>query len=83
MKVTLFTSNNHRHNYLINLLSNYCDELYVVQEFKTFLKSKNVSKHKKKNIIEKYFTKVLEAESQIFKKNQQTLIIKILKLFQF
>jgi len=79
MKVTLFTSNNHRHNYLINLLSNYCDELYVVQEFKTFLKSKNVSKHKKKNIIEKYFTKVLEAESQIFKKESTNINNKNIK----
>ena len=35
MKVTLFTSNNHRHNYLINLLFNICDELWVVQESKT------------------------------------------------
>ena len=26
MKITLFTSNNNRHNYLINLLFNICDE---------------------------------------------------------
>ena len=32
MKITLFTSNNNRHNYLINLLSEVSDELYVIQE---------------------------------------------------
>lgn len=68
MKITLFTSNSNRHNYFINLLSNYCDQLYVVQESKTFFKSNNVSKQTEKNIIEKYFIKVLEAESQVFKK---------------
>ena len=32
MKITLFTSNNIRHNYLIKLLSNISEELFVVQE---------------------------------------------------
>ena len=44
MKVTLFTSNNYRHNYLINLLSNFCDELWVVQECKTLFTGKNDEK---------------------------------------
>ena len=68
MKVTLFTSNNHRHNYLINLLSNICDELWVVQECKTLFTGKNDEKYQNKNIIEKYFIKVLEAQNTIFKK---------------
>jgi len=68
MKVTLFTSNNHRHNYLINLLSNFCDELWVVQECKTLFTGKNDEKYQNKNIIEKYFIKVLEAQNKIFKK---------------
>ena len=38
MKITLFTSDKIRHNYLIQLLSNVSDELFVIQE-----KSKNVS----------------------------------------
>ena len=68
MKVTLFTSNNHRHNYLINLLSNFCDELWVVQECKMLFTGKNDGKYQNKNIIEKYFIKVLEAQNKIFKK---------------
>ena len=40
MKVTLFTSNNLRHKYLIKLISTYCDELLVVQESKSFIKKK-------------------------------------------
>ena len=68
MKVTLFTSNNDRHNYLINLLSNFCDELCVVQERKTLFTGKNFEKYENKNIIEKYFIKVLEAQNKIFKK---------------
>ena len=68
MKVTLFTSNNHRHNYLINLLSNFCDELWVVQECRTLFTGKNDEKYQNLNIIEKYFNKVLEAQNKILKK---------------
>ena len=68
MKITLFTSNNHRHNYLINLLSNVCDELWVVQECKTLFPGKNGSKHPKSEIIENYFNHVKKAENKIFKK---------------
>ena len=67
MKITLFTSNNYRHNYLINLLSNFCDELWVVQECKTLSAVKIEEKYQNKNIIEKYFIKVLEAQNKIFK----------------
>ena len=45
MKVTLFTSNNNRHNYFINLLSNLCDELWVIQECKTLFTGKNDEKY--------------------------------------
>ena len=68
MKVTLFTSNNHRHNYLINLLSNFCDELWVVQECKTLFTGNSDKKYPNKYIIKKYFIKVLEAQNKIFKK---------------
>ena len=68
MKITLFTSNNYRHNYLINLLSNFCDELWVVQECTTLFTGKSDEKCQDKNIIEKYFIKVLEAQNNIFKK---------------
>ncbi len=66
MKITLFTSNNNRHNYLVNLLSNICDELWVVQESKSLFLEKNTNS--KIEIIEKYFHYVEEAENKIFKK---------------
>ena len=79
MKVTLFTSNNYRHNYLINLLSNFCDELWVVQECKTIFTGKNDEKYQNSNIIEKYFIKVLEAQNKIFKKEFVNKNIKNIK----
>ena len=36
MKITLITSNQNRHKFLTNLLSNISSELYVIQEKKTF-----------------------------------------------
>ena len=50
MKITLFTSNNLRHNYLINLLSNCCERLFVIQEQNPFLISKNTIS-KQNNVI--------------------------------
>jgi hypothetical protein len=50
MKITLFTSNNYRHNYLINLLSNFCDELWVVQECITLFACKNDEKYSGRKI---------------------------------
>jgi len=79
MKVTLFTSNNYRHNYLINLLSNFCDELWVVQECTTLFTGKSDKKCKDQNIIEKYFTKVLDAQNKIFKKEYVNKNIKNIK----
>ena len=55
MKITLFTSNNYRHNYLINLLSNICEELWVVQESGTLFTRKNGGKYPGSEIIENYF----------------------------
>ena len=36
MKITLFTSNDKRHNFFINMLSEVSEELFVVQECKQF-----------------------------------------------
>lgn len=83
MRVTLFTSNNFRHNYLINYLSNFCDELFVVQECKPlFVEIKN-EEIQSLNVIEKYFKKVNEAQNKIFKKelvNKNNKNIKILSI---
>ena len=35
MKITLFTSNDKRHNFFINMLPEVSEELFVVQECKT------------------------------------------------
>jgi len=83
MKITLFTSNNNRHNYLINLLSNICDELWVVQECKTLLPGKNANRYSKSKIIESYFNYVKEAENKFFRKeyvNKNSKNIKILPI---
>ena len=83
MKVTLFTSNNIRHNYLINLFSNFCDELWVVQEYKTLFTKKNDEKYQDSNIKKKYFSKVTEAQNKIFKQkfeNKDNMNIKKLPI---
>ena len=67
MRITLFTSNNNRHKYLINLLSNCCNQLYVVQECKTLFTGKNDIHYQKSEIIEKYFTNVQKAQNKFFK----------------
>ena len=85
MKITLFTSNNFRHNYLINLLSNICDELWVIQEYKNLSTKKNNVKYEKSKIIKEYFDKVLEAQNKIFKKefiNENNKKIKILSILK-
>ena len=83
MKITLFTSNNNRHNYLINLLFNICDELWVVQECKTLFPGKNANRYSKSKIIESYFNYVKEAENKFFRKeyvNKNSKNIKILPI---
>ncbi len=66
MKITLFTSDKTRHNYLIKLLSQVCKKLFVVQE-----KSKNLSEttpdnYIKSEIVNDYFKKVNTAQKKIF-----------------
>ena len=68
MKITLFTTSQSRHNYLINLLSNSCKELFVVQENRTV--SGNVPDHyTPSKIMQKYFGNVADAEKKIFGKS--------------
>jgi methionyl-tRNA formyltransferase len=71
MKVTLFTSENLRHNYLINLLSHFCDELWVVQECKNIYPKKKNQKVQISDVIKTYFNKVIEAQNKIFKKRYE------------
>ena len=79
MNITLITSDQIRHNYLVNLLSNIATKLNVIQEKKTFFSNQNKISNLKKN----YFLKVDEAQKKIFgntaidKKNKN---IKLLSL---
>ena len=84
MKVTLFTSNNKRHNYLINLLSGISDELYVIQECGTIFPGIVPGHYQASSIMKKYFENVNNAQSQIFgnsyinNKNKNIKILPIL-----
>ena len=83
MKITLFTLNNRRHNYFINLLSSVCDELWVVQECKNLSIKKKLDEPFETETIEMYFSHVKEAENKIFKKeyaNKSSKKIKTLSI---
>lgn len=71
MKITVFTANQRRHNFLINQLSNICDELFVVQESRTIFPGLNEGYYDKSEIMNEYFKKVINAEIKIF---QETFI---------
>ena len=58
MKITLFTANQNRHNYLVNLLSNNSDELFVVQENRTIFPGIVPGHYPASEIMKKYFKKV-------------------------
>ena len=66
MNITLITSDQSRHNYLINSLDKICNKLLVIQEKKLGSKL-SVTSHtvfsKYKNL---YFKNVLNAEKKIF-----------------
>lgn len=68
MKITLITSNQIRHKYLINLLSSVCDKLYVLQEFVTMNQNVVPSYYHGTKIMRDYFIKVSEAQIKIFGK---------------
>ena len=66
MKITLFTSNKNRHNYLINFLSKISDELFVVQECGTIFPGVIPGHYPASTIMKRYFEKVKDAEFEIF-----------------
>ena len=66
MKITLFTSNKNRHNYLINLLSEVSDQLYVIQECGTIFPGIVPGHYQASSIMKKYFENVNNAQSQLF-----------------
>lgn len=66
MKITLFTANNLRHNYLINLLSTISDELFVVQECSTIFQGIVPGHYPASDNMKKYFSRVNKAQSKFF-----------------
>ena len=66
MKITLLTANQNRHNYLINLLSNNCDELFVVQENRTIFPGIIPGHYPVTKTMKEYFKNVVNAQSKIF-----------------
>ena len=66
MKITVFTSNQNRHNYLINSLSKICEELFVVQECKTVFPGIIPGHYPANNTMRKYFQNVVTAELNLF-----------------
>ncbi len=66
MKITLFTSNNNRHNYLINLLSEVSDELYVIQECSTIFPGIVSGHYQASLVMKKYFENVSNAQFHLF-----------------
>jgi hypothetical protein len=66
MKITLFTANKSRHNYLINLLSNISDELFVVQECVTIFPGVVPGRYPASEIMKNYFEKVNQAQLKLF-----------------
>ncbi len=66
MKITLFTSNNNRHNYLINLLTEISKELFVVQECGTIFSGIIPGHYQASPIMKKYFENVNHAQSKLF-----------------
>jgi len=69
MKITLFTSNNSRHIYLIKSLLKVCRSLNVVIESKTIFNGKVDGYYKKNKIISNYFQKVEKAQIKYFNNN--------------
>ena len=85
MKITVFTSNQSRHNYLVNLLSNIADELFVIQENTAILLGSIPVHYPSTKIMKSYFAKVADAQKKFFgnahiKKENKNIKIFPLKL---
>ena len=68
MKITLITLNQKRHNHFANLLSNYVDKLYVIQENNTIFLGVLDRICNLNNIIKNYFSNVLKCKKKFLEK---------------
>ncbi len=83
MKITLFTANNKRHTYLINLLSKVCKKLYVIQENNVILSDVIPKRYPSTQIMKNYFERVSKAQENYFGDcflDKGSEVIEILKL---
>ncbi len=69
MKITVFTSNKMRHNYLINTLQEIAN-LYVIQESTTLFKGFSRGKYPINKYIKFYFDKVKKSENKFFSQHR-------------
>lgn len=81
MKITLFTSNQSRHNYLTNLLASICDELYVVQENKSVFSRLTTDSQTDSEVMKTYVQKVASAQLKLFGNSLIDKTKKNIKLF--
>lgn len=68
MNITIFTSNNLRHNYLINTFLKKFKKVFVFQETRSLFPGDYQSHYTKSKIIKDYFKKVSLSQIKIFKK---------------
>ena len=80
MKITVMTSNNVRHINLINMLSKYCDKLFVIQECKNINNYEHKSYENSK--FTNYFNKVNLAQQVIFPNYKMIKDRNKIKIFQ-
>ena len=69
MKITIFTSNQRRHQYLINLLANVSSELFVVQECRTIFPGQVPGFYNASEVMQEYFREVEKAQFNITSAN--------------
>jgi methionyl-tRNA formyltransferase len=66
MRITVFTSNQPRHNALIARLATIADTVYAVQECNTIFPGEVQDFFKKSETMQRYFSHVIAAERKIF-----------------
>ncbi len=69
MKITVFTSNQPRHLYLINSLIKCCDELNIIQECQTVHTGILKGQYEKSDLVQRYFSYVLKSQKKLFNNN--------------
>ena len=83
MKITIFSSNQPRHLNLARLLAEFADEVFFISEVNTVFPGRVKDFYQKSDVMQEYFSKVINAEKKIFgkiafnEKNVKSLSIKM------